>query len=137
MFNTFNKDFQEYNFNFDHNEIRFDFGDDLYSDNTNNKSLSDLLSMTEIKSTEELSQKNESSSLKNFAEDNEIVYKEEGPAVCESKSYDFDAIQSLEREVRAQINSNDFDKLIDEIIDVQAWIETDLKDNLVIQTKHK
>lgn len=75
MFSTFNKDLnEEFFYNFDYsNQMQFEFNEDLYIPSGENKSMNDTLSLTEIKSTEEISQKNESSSLKNFAEDNELV----------------------------------------------------------------
>lgn len=79
MFSTYNKDFQEeffYNFD-DCNQFRFDYEEDLYVPKGDSKSLHDSLALADIKSTEEVSLKNESSSLKNFAEDNEVLCKEE------------------------------------------------------------
>lgn len=40
-------------------------------------------------------------------------------------------------EIRAKINSSELDQLIEEVIDIQACVETDFKDNLIIQTKQK
>lgn len=139
MFSTYNKDFQEeffYNFD-DCNQFRFDYEEDLYVPKGDSKSLHDSLALADIKSTEEVSLKNESSSLKNFPEDNEVLCKEEWATISESKCYDFDAIKNLAIEIRAKINSSELDKLIDEVIDIQACIETDFKENLIIQTKHK
>ena len=138
MFNTFNQEFNEFSFDFDYNnQVHFDFDNDLYIPKDWNKSLHDSLALTEIKSTEEISQKNESCSLKNFAEENNIICKEVWKPAFELKLEDWTAINNLISEIRAKINSSSIDQLIEEVIDIQACVETDFRDNLIIQTKQK
>ena len=138
MFNTFSKDFQnEFSFDFEFNsQINFDFDEDLYVPRTGSRSFSDSLALTEIKSTDEISQKNESCSLKNFAEDN-IICKNDCKSAYELLLDDWDAINNLALEIKNRINSGAICELVEEVIDIQACAETDFRDNLIIQTKQK
>lgn len=137
MFSTSSKDcefdnfYSSFNFESENDHDMFHFSKCM-------KPLHESLSLTEIKSTEEILQRYESSSLSNVAEDNELTsFKDVTRPVDECSLEETICLNKLVLEIQEKINSSAIDELIEEVVDIQLVNETDFKDNLVILKKQK
>lgn len=128
-------------FTFKSNEYNFDFNNYNSMDNSFNyfdftteakNVMGEHLSLTEIKSTEEFSNRNYSS-LSLIAEEND--YREVVSPVGKYKSHTNKSINKIAEELHCKINEGSIEEVIAEALDFQFWTETE--ETRPIQQKRK
>eukprot|EP00345_Euplotes_harpa_P002955 CAMPEP_0168322422 /NCGR_PEP_ID=MMETSP0213-20121227/2878_1 /TAXON_ID=151035 /ORGANISM="Euplotes harpa, Strain FSP1.4" /LENGTH=200 /DNA_ID=CAMNT_0008324303 /DNA_START=53 /DNA_END=655 /DNA_ORIENTATION=+ len=109
--------------------------DDMYLYFPGVKPEQESLSITEAKSTEEVSQRNCSSSLSILADDNEHDCYESIRPVYECKLEKTEDLDKIAEEIKSKIKANNIEQLLDEFVDIQPLAEFVPKGQLIIQTK--